>query len=637
MKRKLLLLIITLSFCVNTISGCSRGDATGANNKEGGARTTEIEAEKAEKTNETLLGKSDFIKNAVPDTSRIDIFDTTVYEKMAEAYTIVLDAKEASNKTDKQVKGSPHDINDDNLPELIVTSYSETEEIIVEIYAFDGRDAILLAEIPCGDEGGADIDYYRRPILLCEAYDFDSLQYKVYEYDMSTNDVTVFKDGLTITPVTGGFSSERYDKPEPRINHISNLYIPSKPDEHEIMYDIRMELKWKGMFLEEPVSTKGLPVLSDVMMVDVEKSYVPEKLIEENQMPLELQIPVPTVTDGNKYYPAQDEAVFSIKASTREMSDSLSGKHNFDDKTGYTTPDGCIWITHGFLAAYNVEDLSEPCEERITIYNERTMTYLELTIQYDSGYLLGLEKPVLDDFESYREMLWDSVVAQADAAGSAENQSANIANVSSDNAEIPADSELDFAKVIEQYKLASNASFDEIMSSNDTLFPLATGYCSMVESSFGEQDVLTAPMLYTFYDINRDGTNEMLVVMNYGGDYLLIDIIALINGQPQSVKSSGVRWRLYLQEDGLIAEKQIAGAMTNYLYVYRLETGNALTEIYFCDTTHNANDGQIHYTRQSDGSINDTRAAELESLSWDAASLPASLNPETSGMWKNLR
>lgn len=634
MKKRVRAGILVLALCVGVLAGCGSSAGVKENSTESEKSTEKTVNKRTEKAD--LTGKSEFIKNAVPDTSKIDIFDRTVYERMAEAYISVVDEKRASNQTDKRIKSSLYDINDDNLPELVVTSYSDTDEI-AGIYAFDGKDAVLLVEIPCGEHSGGGSASFRRPILLFEVDDFDALQYKIYEYDMEKNDVTVYKDGLTLTPIPDsyirGYTSESCDYPAARIHAIGDSSFHTDL----AMYNIRMALKWRGMFLEEPISTKGLPVLSDTRLVDVVKEYVPATKLEEAPVPFELQIPVPAVTVGIQDYPTRDEPVFSIKATTgrKEWREYFPHTQNLNEDQMHGTPGMRVYIEHDFDYPEEVENRSDThLSETIKIYFEITNTYLEINMAYDIGYMFGLDRGVLEDFETYRDTLWDTIVAQASEATETAIQSENIVDATSDDTKKPADAEaVNYEEVFEQYHdVLQETSFD--MEAWEAKYPLAMGY---VEYCFYERSPvsLASPPLYTLYDIDGNGTDEMLVLLNYSGRYELSDVISIVNGKATNAICGGHRYKIYLQDDGLVVYKS-GTAMYDSFSVYRIQKNGEMKCIYSYERSLNPSaPGETVYT--DDKSLSEQRKKELTLIAWDDSPVPAALNPETSSVWKNLQ
>ncbi|MBR0092621.1 MAG: sigma-70 family RNA polymerase sigma factor [Lachnospiraceae bacterium] len=149
--------------------------------------------------------------------------------------------------------------------------------------------------------------------------------------------------------------------------------------------------------------------------------------------------------------------------------------------------------------------------------------------------------------------------------------------------------------------------------------------------------------LYALYDINGDGRDEMLV-MNHNtndGEYLLTDVISIVNGRPENVLHGGGKFRIYLQEDGLLVFRAV-GAMYDTVTAYRIgESGEAVT-VFDCEESEGADGRRRETIHLDDGSLSEARKNELKNYAdgWFSPPVPAHISPDegTNGsLWKSLR
>lgn len=615
---------IALFMCALMFAGCGgkNGNTTG-------------DRQVTTKQTESSAPKSPYIRNKVPDTSDIDIFDVNVYEKMAEAYYAIVDEIGGKNSS------VMCDINHDNLPEMVVFYTTETEEEFSSIYTYDGKKAVMLVEaFPCADgmslHGVTDL-----PLLHMTVSDREAQKSTIYEYNMDDHDITVFVEG-TATPipdtVVQGWTirypympADVYNDERSSVVSLddSKVFYPDRDWNQMALYNMRRCVKWKGMFLEEPVPTDNLPKLSDIIMIDINSVGVPTYDSSMSPLPFALEIPVPAISGGEMYYPEKENVVFSVRVMASETNPNTEP----GGKSGHTTPGGNYTMTDVLWDGEH----NDTMEEVITIYSNITNTHFKITLEYAKGYLWGLDRAVLEDLESYREVLWETIAEQLDAADAEPVRTESTADSTQTGA--GGGTEADYEDAIDQYRSALRERPSEYgdLQKMESDYPVAKGYVEWLYY-YIDPVLFDTAFFYTLYDVNGDGTEEMLVLMfePYSGVYILTDVISVVAGRTESILNAGARWRIYVQDDGLIAYNG-SGGMSRSASAYRIGDHGEAVQVFDYEESRMADDSISKTVLLDDGSLTEARKEELKNLPWDAPAVPDSISPSDITIWKTLR
>ena len=85
---------------------------------------------------------------------------------------------------------------------------------------------------------------------------------------------------------------------------------------------------------------------------------------------------------------------------------------------------------------------------------------------------------------------------------------------------------------------------------------------------------------YTYYDVNADGIDELLIGENTDGEWkgIIYDIYTMVDRKPMHVISGGSRNRYYVCDDVFICNEYSSGANESGMTVYNLVENS--TELY---------------------------------------------------------
>lgn len=83
---------------------------------------------------------------------------------------------------------------------------------------------------------------------------------------------------------------------------------------------------------------------------------------------------------------------------------------------------------------------------------------------------------------------------------------------------------------------------------------------------------LTDKIGYTYYDVNADGIDELLIGEIADGDWkgVIYDIYTMVNREPKHVVSGGSRNRYYVCDDAFVCNEYSSGALESGVRVYNL-------------------------------------------------------------------
>ena len=83
---------------------------------------------------------------------------------------------------------------------------------------------------------------------------------------------------------------------------------------------------------------------------------------------------------------------------------------------------------------------------------------------------------------------------------------------------------------------------------------------------------LTDKIGYTYYDVNADGIEELLIGEIADGDWkgVIYDIYTMVNREPKHVVSGGSRNRYYVCDDAFVCNEYSSGALESGVRVYNL-------------------------------------------------------------------
>lgn len=144
-----------------------------------------------------------------------------------------------------------------------------------------------------------------------------------------------------------------------------------------------------------------------------------------------------------------------------------------------------------------------------------------------------------------------------------------------------------YSSVLDTYKhLILNKETPEFTYERD-----ATNYNFMIMYANGDPDF----MYYEFYDIDKNGIDELILTDGEGGR--ILDLYTVIDGQLVLVADSGERWSYKLNDDDTIRYRGSGGADDINETVYALEGSELVVyenqDYYISTTDMYLQDGQI--------------------------------------------
>lgn len=120
-----------------------------------------------------------------------------------------------------------------------------------------------------------------------------------------------------------------------------------------------------------------------------------------------------------------------------------------------------------------------------------------------------------------------------------------------------------YSGILDTYKhLILNKETPEFTYERD-----ATNYNFMLMYADGNPDF----MYYEFYDIDKNGIDELMLM--YGDGNTILDLYTVVDGQLLLVADSGERWSYKLNDDDTIRYYSSGGADDTYEAVYTLDGG----------------------------------------------------------------